>query len=193
LLKLFEDAPPNIFYVLCTTDKNAILPAIVSRSLTLEFNTKSKEEVISNLYKIANSRNINLPEAVANLIALRSKGHMRDAHKLFEKFLLIGENDFLNLEESGYVYLAKYFAQVLWLVKNIRASSDEIKKHKEIMMEIVDRLMRIPIALLKDDYQNLFLDLAKKCFNQEYKTEPIIDAIIKQFDVRSIMNLYKVA
>lgn len=193
LLKLFEDAPPNIFYVLCTTDKNAILPAIVSRSLTLEFNTKSKEEVISNLYKIANSRNINLPEAVANLIALRSKGHMRDAHKLFEKFLLIGENDFLNLEESGYVYLAKYFAQVLWLIKNIRASSDEIKKHKEIMMEIVDRLMRIPIALLKDDYQNLFLDLAKKCFNQEYKTEPIIDAIIKQFDVRSIMNLYKVA
>lgn len=193
LLKLFEDAPPNIFYVLCTTDKNAILPAIVSRSLTLEFNTKSKEEVISNLYKIANSRNINLPEAVANLIALRSKGHMRDAHKLFEKFLLIGEDDFLNLEESGYVYLAKYFAQVLWLIKNIRASSDEIKKHKEIMMEIVDRLMRIPIALLKDDYQNLFLDLAKKCFNQEYKTEPIIDAIIKQFDVRSIMNLYKVA
>ena len=193
LLKLFEDAPQNIFYVLCTTDKNAILPAIVSRSLTLEFNTKSKEEVISNLYKIANSRNINLPEAVANLIALRSKGHMRDAHKLFEKFLLIGEDDFLNLEESGYVYLAKYFAQVLWLIKNIRASSDEIKKHKEIMMEIVDRLMRIPIALLKDDYQNLFLDLAKKCFNQEYKTEPIIDAIIKQFDVRSIMNLYKVA
>lgn len=193
LLKLFEDAPPNIFYVLCTTDKNAILPAIVSRSLTLEFNTKSKEEVISNLYKIANSRNINLPEAVANLIALRSKGHMRDAHKLFEKFLLIGEDDFLNLEESGYVYLAKYFAQVLWLIKNIRASSDEIKKHKEIMMEIVDRLMRIPIALLKDDYQNLFLDLAKKCFNQEYKTEPIIDAIVKQFDVRSIMNLYKVA
>ena len=193
LLKLFEDAPPNIFYVLCTTDKNAILPAIVSRSLTLEFNTKSKEEVIDNLNKIAAARNINLPETVANLIALRSKGHMRDAHKLFEKYLLVGEKDFLNLEESGYVYLAKYFAQVLWLIKNSRSSADDIKKHKEVMMEIVDRLMRIPIALLKDDYQNLFLDLAKKCFNSEYKTEPIIEAIVKQFDTRSIMNLYKVA
>jgi DNA polymerase III subunit gamma/tau len=193
LLKLFEDAPPNIYYVLCTTDKSAILPTIISRSLTLEFHTKSKEEVISNLNKIANERNINLPEAVANLIALRSKGHMRDAHKLFEKYLLIGEKDFLNLEESGYVYLAKYFAQVLWLIKNIRASSEDIKKHKEVMMELVDRIMRIPIALLKDDYQNLFLDLAKKCFNSEYKVEPIIEAIVKQFDVRSIMNLYKVA
>lgn len=193
LLKLFEEAPPNIYYVLCTTDKSAILPAIISRSLTLEFNTKSKDEVICNLKKIAADRNINLSDSVANLIALRSKGHMRDAHKLFEKYLLIGESDFLNLEESGYIYLAKYFAQVLWLIKNSKASSEDIKKHKEIMMEIVDRLMRIPIALLKDDYQSLFLDLAKKCFNSDYKTEPIIDAIIKQFDVRSIMNLYKVA
>ena len=193
LLKLFEDAPPNIMYVLCTTDKNAILPAIISRSLTLEFNTKSKEEVINNLNKIASDRNINLPENVANLIAVRSKGHMRDAHKLFEKYLLIGEKDFLNLEESGYVYLAKYFAQVLWLIKNVRASSEDIKKHKEVMMEIVERIMRIPIALLKDDYQALFLDLAKKSFNPEYKTEPIIDAIIRAYDVRSIMNLYKVA
>lgn len=193
LLKLFEDAPSNIYYVLCTTDKNAILPAILSRSLTLEFSTKSKEEVIDNLNKIADERNINLPEAVSNLIALRSKGHMRDAHKLFEKYLLIGEKDFLNLEESGYMYLAKYFVQVLWLVKNSKASSEDIKKHKEVMMELVDRIMRIPIALLKDDYQNLFLDLAKKCFNPEYKSEPIIEAITSRFDARSIMNLYKVA
>ena len=193
MLKLFEDAPSNIYYVLCTTDKNAIIPPILSRSLSLEFRTKSKEEVINNLQKIASDRNINLPENVASLIALRSKGHMRDAHKLFEKYLLIGEKDFLDLEESGYIYLAKYFAQVLWLIKNVRASSDDIKKHKEVMMELVDRIMRIPIALLKDDYQNLFLDLAKKCFNAEDRVEPIIEAIVKQFDVRSIMNLYKVA
>ena len=193
LLKLFEDAPPNIFYVLCTTDKNAILPAIVSRSLSLEFTTKSKDEVIGNLQKIASDRDIKLPDAVANLIALRSKGHMRDAHKLFEKYLLIGEKDFLNLEESGYVYLAKYFAHVLWLVRNSKASSDEIKKHKSVMMEIVDRLMRIPIALLKDDYQALFLDLAKKSFNPDYVVGPIIEALVKTYDTRSIMNLYKVA
>lgn len=193
LLKLFEEAPPNIYYVLCTTDKNAILPAIISRSLSLEFTTKSKDEVIGNLQKIASDRDIKLPDAVANLIALRSKGHMRDAHKLFEKYLLIGEKDFLNLEESGYVYLAKYFAHVLWLVRNSKASSDEIKKHKSVMMEIVDRLMRIPIALLKDDYQALFLDLAKKSFNPDYVVEPIIEALVKTYDTRSIMNLYKVA
>jgi hypothetical protein len=169
------------------------LPAIISRSLTLNFNTKSKEEVVDNLNKIASKQNINLTESVANLIAVRSKGHMRDAHKLFEKYLIIGEKDFLDLEESGYVYLAKYFAQVLWLVRNARASSEDIKKHKDIMIELVDRIMRIPIALIKDDYQNLFLDLAKKCFNPDYITEPIIDAMIRQFDVRSIMNLYKVA
>lgn len=193
LLKVFEDAPPNIYYLLCTTDKDAILPTIISRSLTLNFSVKSKEEVISNLKKIASEQDVQLSDQVANLIALRSKGHMRDAHKLFEKYLIIGEKDFLNLEESGYVYLAKYFAQVLWLTKNIRASVSDIKKHKDVMMELVDRVMRVPIALIKDDYQSLFLDLAKKCFNPDYVVEPIIDAIIRQFDARSIMNLYKVA
>jgi len=193
LLKLFEEAPPNIYYILCTTDPRSIIQPIVSRALTLNFNTKSKEEVIANLQKIAIDKNIKLSDAVANLIALRSKGHMRDAHKLLEKYMLIGEDDFLNLEESGYVYFAKYFAHVLWLIKNTRATKEDIKKHKDLMLEIVDRLMRIPIALLKDDYQNLFLDLARKIFNPDYVAEPIVEALVKAYDSKSIMNLYKVA
>ena len=193
LLKLFEEAPSNIYYMLCTTDPRSIIQPIVSRALTLQFNTKTKDEVTANLKKIAADKNIKLSDNVANLIALRSNGHVRDAHKLFEKFLLIGEDDFLKLEESAYVYLAKYFAHILWLIKNNRASAEEIRKHKDIMLEIVDRIMKIPTALLKDDYQNLFLDLARKLFDREYVTDPIVEAIVKAYDAKSIMNLYKVA
>lgn len=193
MLKLFEDAPKNIYYILCTTDKNAILPTIISRSLVLNFNTISKDEVASNIKKIALNQNINISDEAVNLISLRSKGHMRDAHKLYEKCVLIGESDFLNLEESSYTYLAKYFAQVMWLIKNARASSEEVKKHKDIMIELVNRIIKVPISLVKDDYQNLILDLVKKSFDQDYKVEPIIEAIVRQFDIRSIMNLYKVA
>ena len=193
LLKLFEDAPKNIYYVLCTTDKNAILPAIISRSLTLEFKTQSKDTIVENIKSIAKDRSIEISDKVANLIALRSKGHLRDAHKLFEKYLLLGENDFLNSEESCYVYIAKYFANVLWLVKNSRANSADIKKHKNVMIELANKIMNAPIALVKDDYQNFFFDLAKKTFDKDFVVEPIIDAIAKAYDARSIMNLYKVA
>lgn len=193
LLKVFEDAPPNIYYVLSTTDKDSLLSTVLSRSLILNFNTKSKDEVISNLSKLAKERNINLSDGVVNLIALRSKGHMRDAHKLLEKYLLIGEKDFLNLEESSYNYIAKYFLNVLWLVKNSRSSTEEIKKHKCIMLEIVERIMRVPIALLKDDYQNFFFDLIKKSFSSDYVCEPIISKILDLYDSRIIMRLYKVA
>ena len=193
LLKIFEDAPSNIYYVLCTTDKDALLSTIISRSLILNFNTKSKDEVVDNLNKIASENNIVLSSSAANLIALRSKGHMRDAHKLLEKYMLIGESDFLNLEESGYTYFAKYFAQVLWLIKNAKASNDEIQKHKKTMFEIVERLMRIPVALLKDDYQRLFLDLARKSLDNEYVCEPIIEKFVAAYNSRQIMSLYKVA
>lgn len=193
LLKIFEDAPKNIYYILCTTDKEAILPTIVSRSLSLNFTTKSKIEITDNLFEIAGRLNVKLSNEAADLIALRSKGHMRDAHMLFEKYLLLGEEDFLHLEESGYNYLAKYFAQVLWLIKNPKSKYDEIKQHKSTMLEIAERLSHIPVALLKDDYQRLFLDLTKKCFDHEYKSEVIVDKLIQVYDVRSIMMLYKFA
>lgn len=193
LLKVFEDAPKNIFYVLCTTDKDSILPTILSRSLVLNFTTKSKSDVINNLQVIAANKGVHLSDDVANLIALRSKGHMRDAHKLFEKFLLIGERDFLNLEESGYAYLAKYFAQVLWLIKNQKAKLDEVKKHKAVMVEIVERLSKIPVALLKDDYQKLFFDLAKRTMCEEYVVEPIINKLLQAYDTKLLMMVYKVA
>ena len=79
------------------------------------------------------------------------------------------------------------------LVKNPKAKAEEAKKHRSIMIEIVDRLSRIPVALLKDDYQKLFFDLAKKSFDTEYKTESIIDKLIQAYDVRSIITLCKYA
>lgn len=193
LLKLFEDAPKNIYYVLCTTEKNAILPAIISRSLTLEFKTQPKDAIVENIKSIAKTKDINISDKAADLIALRSKGHLRDAHKLFEKYLLLGEGDFLNAEESCYIYIAKYFANILWLIKNSRASSDDIKKHKSVMVELANKIMSAPIALVKDDYQNFFFDLAKKTFDKDLNVEPIVEAIVKAYDARSIMNLYKVA
>lgn len=193
LLKLFEDAPKNIYYVLCTTEKNAILPAIISRSLTLEFKTQPKDAIIENIKSIAKAKDVNISDKAADLIALRSKGHLRDAHKLFEKYLLLGEDDFLNVEESCYIYIAKYFANVLWLVKNVRAAADDVKKHKSVMVELANKIMSSPIALVKDDYQNFFFDLAKKTFDKDLNVEPIVDAIAKAYDTRSIMNLYKIA
>ena len=193
LLKLFEDAPKNIYYVLCTTEKSAILPAIISRSLTLEFKTQPKDVIVNDILKIAKDRGISISSNAANLIALRSKGHLRDAHKLFEKYMLLGEEDFLNTEESCYTYIAKYFANVLWLVKNPKASLDDIKKHKSVMIELANKIINVPIALVMDDYQNFFFDLAKKSFDSNVNVEPIVEAISKAYDTRSIMNLYKVA
>lgn len=193
LLKVFEDAPKNIYYILCTTDKDAIQPTIVSRSISLTFNTKSKEDIVSNIKKIAMDKHIELSNGVADLIALRSKGHMRDAHKLFEKYTLIGDKDFLDLEESAYTYIAKYFAQVLWLIKNSRASADDIAKRKSTMAALVDKIMRIPITLVKDDYQRLLFDIMKKSIDNSYQSEHIVSALVQTYDAKSIMNLYMVA
>lgn len=193
LLRIFEIASKNIYYILCANDKSAILSSIVSRSLVLHFTNQSKVNIINNIKYLAQQNNINISDKAINVIAVRSNGCLFDAHKLLEKYYLIGEDAFLKFEESGYIHFAKYFANVLWLIKNKKASSDEAQKHKFIMNEIVEKLMQIPTSILKDDYQSLFLDIIKKIFNDEFQVEPIVSAIIKAYDTKSIMNLYKVA
>ena len=52
LLKLFEESPSGIFFVLCTTNSSKILNTIQSRALTLKFDLLSLEDIEENLKNV---------------------------------------------------------------------------------------------------------------------------------------------
>lgn len=148
LLKVFEETPKGVFFILPTTDPDKLLPTIRSRSLELVYTSKTIEEVKANIAYQAGKMNIPITQAVIDLIAIRSRGIMRNAHMLLDKFSLLGEEEFVKSEIPTVELLNKYLVSIL-------------KRDKDSVLESVSELSRIPVSYLKEDWQDYFLNLIK--------------------------------
>lgn len=79
LLKLFEDTPEYVYFVLCTTSVNSVIPTIRSRCTKVEFGPVSIDALTKHINVIATKENIIVePDGVA-IIAESSGGSVRNA------------------------------------------------------------------------------------------------------------------
>lgn len=148
LLKVIEESPQGVFFLFATTDIDKILNTIRSRSLELRFQLVSREDVKDNLRKIIGVKSIDVNEDILETIAIRSRGHMRNAHMLLDKYIMIGDKDF---KES--VRTSKEF--YLSMIKGIAI------KDKEVVFKSIDNLLTFPLADLRIDFQKTLLDLTQ--------------------------------
>lgn len=148
LLKEFEEAPRGVKFILCTTDPQKVLPTIRSRSLELQFDTQTPEDVKNHLQKVAPTLGIEISDEVAELIAVRSRGHMRNAHMLLDQYRLIGEESFRKTVRSA----KQDVLRTLVFLK---------KRDKDKFCKSVDQLLTHPLADLIEDYQRTILDVMK--------------------------------
>ena len=148
LLKVLEEAVGRVFFVLATTDPQKLLPTIRSRSLELDFTTVPREAVIANLDRVTAERNISMSNEVKHLIADRSGGHMRNAHMLIDKYLLLGEEDFVNSIKSAITYYCFFL---------INAKLNNPEKVKFAL----NILLNMPMEDLKADWNTVMVESMK--------------------------------
>jgi len=79
LLKIMEEPPSYLVFILCTTEPNKILPTILSRCQRFNFSKISSKEIAQRLIFISKNENINIEEAAIDVISKMSRGSMRDA------------------------------------------------------------------------------------------------------------------
>lgn len=84
-LKTLEEPPAHAIFILCTTEKHKILPTILSRCQTYDFNRISVPDIVSNLQGIAAKENIRIDDEALHVIARKADGAMRDALTLFDQ------------------------------------------------------------------------------------------------------------
>src|SRR5207302_11078409 len=78
-LKTLEEPPPQVVFVLCTTEANKVPLTVLGRCQQFPFRRLSEEVIAARLGRIAASEEIAIdPEALA-LLARTSEGSMRDA------------------------------------------------------------------------------------------------------------------
>lgn len=139
MLKMFEETKGKTIYILATTDPQKLLPTIRSRALEINFNDVPVEAIVENLTKVSDERNLNLSDEIKLLIADRSGGHMRNAHMLLDKYLLLGEEDFRDSIKSSITLFCDYLIAVY-------------NNDKDTILNTINELLSIPKDNLQSDW-----------------------------------------
>ena len=139
MLKMFEETKGKTIYILATTDPQKLLPTIRSRALEINFNDVPVEAIVDNLTKVSDDRGLNLSEEIKLLIADRSGGHMRNAHMLLDKYILLGEEDFKDSIKSSVTLFCDYLIATY-------------KNDKDSVLSNINDLLSIPKDNLQSDW-----------------------------------------
>ena len=84
-LKTLEEPPAHAIFILATTEKHKILPTILSRCQTYDFNRISVEDIVKNLKVIAVKEGVEIELETLHIIAQKADGAMRDALTIFDQ------------------------------------------------------------------------------------------------------------
>ncbi len=84
-LKTLEEPPAHAIFILATTEKHKILPTILSRCQTYDFNRITVENIVKNLRMVASNEGITIDDESLHVIAHKADGAMRDALTIFDQ------------------------------------------------------------------------------------------------------------
>lgn len=84
-LKTLEEPPRHAIFILATTEKHKILPTILSRCQTYDFNRMSVQDTVRHLQYVAQQEGVTAEPEALNVIAQKADGGMRDALSIFDQ------------------------------------------------------------------------------------------------------------
>ena len=89
LLKTLEEPPPQVVFVLATTDPQRVLPTILSRCQRFDFRRIPLDALEQHLSWIAAQEAIEIKPEAIHVVAQRSQGGLRDAESLLDQLSLL--------------------------------------------------------------------------------------------------------
>lgn len=93
LLKTLEEPPPQVAFILATTELHKVPSTILSRCQHFNFRAISYHEVLGQLKKIAEEEHIQISDEALNAIARASEGSMRDAQSQLDQIIAFCGNE----------------------------------------------------------------------------------------------------
>lgn len=85
-LKTLEEPPAYAKFILATTEKQKIIPTILSRCQIFDFKRITVEDITKHLQNIAAKEGITVEEEALNIVAQKADGALRDALSIFDQW-----------------------------------------------------------------------------------------------------------
>lgn len=190
LLKILEEPPQYMLFILATTNPEKIPDTVKSRCLTFHLKTATPAIIEQHLHDISNQHNLHLPEATITTISQQAGGSFRDALSYFEKALLskqanegdehvstsfasiqrllnaIIQKDPDTFEESLQALLSSDLQAIQRIEQLIMALAQEICVRPHVLLfEIYDYLQKSLGTLKHTAYPELHFDITcRRCF-----------------------------
>ena len=195
LLKVLEEPPKHLIFILATTEPEKLPATIISRCQRYDFKRVSVENIVKNMENIAREVDVKIEPKALELIARNSDGAMRDALSILDQCLSFSK------DEITYDYVIS----VLGIVNNDLMFSmvdDIIDNDIESVLDNLDRVIEDGIDIrqfIKDmivHFRNLMV--AKTSRNLESsinETEEFIENIktqVKKIELEKIITLLNI-
>lgn len=120
-LKTLEEPPAHVIFILATTEKQKILPTILSRCQIYDFERMTVQGTVDHLKHVAEKEGIAYEEAALTLIAEKADGGMRDALSIFDQAASFCQGNITYqkvLEDLNVLDEDNYFKMVELALKN---------------------------------------------------------------------------
>ncbi len=101
LLKALEDTPSHVFYILCTTEPQKLLPTIRGRCAQYQVRTLTEKEMKRLLRRVVTAENETLDKEVYEQIIQDSMGHPRNALQILSQVLAVDGSKRLKVAKKG--------------------------------------------------------------------------------------------
>ena len=134
LLKVIEEPPANVIFILCTTEAHKVPATIISRCQRFDFKRIGVNDTVKKLAYIIQAEKIKIDKDILEAIARHSDGHMRDAESLLGQIISISGAE-ITQAEADLVIPRSDLNEVLSLLDNL------IKKDAAGGIRLVNKLM----------------------------------------------------
>ncbi len=118
LLKIMEEPPSYVVFVLCTTEVHKIPSTIISRCERFDFKKISANEIVKKLKRISSEEGVSISDDILNSVALQSGGYLRDAESLLGQIFSLGGKN-ISSEQAELIIPKNNNKEALELIKLI--------------------------------------------------------------------------
>ncbi len=121
LLKILEEPPQHVIFILCTTEVHKIPSTIISRCQRFDFKKINISDMVSKLSYISQKENLDIDKKVLEAIARKSDGYMRDAESLFGQVISVSGSKKITKEDAELIVPSNTYEEAVSLVEFLSA------------------------------------------------------------------------
>ena len=99
-LKTLEEPPGYVVFILATTEKDKVLPTILSRCQVYDFKPIPPEQIAEQLRRVADAEGLKYDPRSFDTIARIADGGMRDALSLFDRLASTAQDGVISYEQT---------------------------------------------------------------------------------------------